>query len=396
MRFSEQFEIAKLYVRKIFNSTNHVENITLKSWRNKHPKVAEDLEKWDKFLQHRDKLAEFDTEKEWKIFLNKKTKKLIFLEQRKRMARIAAMITIPIAAALGTIVYVSHYLEKNTQEIQFTAIPHGERKAELTLSNGQIINLHPKQISKLQELNGTQIKNDSLMLSYQPVTPKTKTSEILYNQLKVDHGKEYFITLSDGTKVWLNSLSSLKYPVAFNGKKRIVELTGEAYFEVAHDKQHPFIVKTIDCNIRVLGTSFNISCYKSDNGVIATLLNGAVNIEKIKGIENKNYKLTPDKQFIYNKNRQNITIKDVDAKMFCSWAKGKFWMDNESLESLMTKMQRWYDINVFFLDEAAKKELFTGILPRFKEFHSLAKMIEQVSNVDIEINNKTVKIKTRN
>ncbi|MCL3779550.1 FecR family protein [Prolixibacteraceae bacterium JC049] len=300
MDFNKQFQIAKLHVQKMFNLNSHVEEAILRSWSNQYPKVSKDLKSWGMFCQHRNTLAQFDTEKEWEIFLN---------------------------------------------------------------------TLKVKKIA----------------------TPRT-----LYNQLTVDYDREHLITLSDGTKVWLNSLSSLKYPVTFNRKKRIVELTGEAYFEVVHDAQHPFIVKTTDYNIRVLGTSFNISCYKSDNGVVATLLNGAVNIEEKKGIEKQNFKLTPDKQFIYNKHQRSTTIKEVDAQMFCSWAKGKFWMDNESLESLMTKIQRWYDINVFFLDETVKKEVFTGVLPRFKEFHSLAKMIEQVSNVEIEINDKTVKIKTKN
>ena len=215
--------------------------------------------------------------------------------------------------------------------------------------------------------------------------------------MTVPRGGQFFIELSDGTKVWLNSDSKLKYPVKFLAeKKRNVELVyGEAYFEVSPRKNDPkssFNVETKSQKINVLGTKFNIKAYKEDKFITTTLVEGSVkinngNIDKV---------LKPNQQSKINFESNEIEISTIDVSHEISWVSGLFSFNEASLESIMESLSRWYDVKVVFKSGYQKRFLFTGILERSKSIKEIFSYIEKTSDEDdlkFEIVDKTIVIK---
>jgi len=217
----------------------------------------------------------------------------------------------------------------------------------------------------------------------------------VYNQILIGRGEEYHLVLSDGTRVWLNSETKLKYPTQFASNIREVELEGEAYFEVTKNPKAPFIVKTGQMDVKVLGTSFNISAYEDEETVQATLVEGKVKVTPHYG-ESSNIILSPNDQAVFTKSNNEITVREVDASMYSSWKEGVFAFDEEPLDEIMRKLARWYDIKVFFQDSEARKSQFSGKLPRFEDCKVLFEMMEKTTTVQFTIkDNQHVIVRTQ-
>ena len=198
--------------------------------------------------------------------------------------------------------------------------------------------------------------------------------------------------MSDGTKVWLNAETTLKYPVQFVGAERNVELTGEAYFEVAHNESKPFHVVSGGQSIEVLGTEFNISAYKDDLNIVTTLVKGKVSVYETY-TKNKNQLLKPNGQTTMNRRSGEITSKVVDPKNFIAWKSGAFYFQDKTFDGMMKVLSRWYDINVFYDNEAVREIKFTGRFKRYDDFETVKNLIEKTDEVKFELNGKTVVIK---
>ncbi len=390
----KQFFIAKLLIKEVFGQISPEQQEELDLWKEKNQETYNFLYDSKNFEDRKVKLANVDISEEWRLFQKRNNKKHISIF---RVFKYAASIIILLSLTTLTYWRISQKNGDYANEIVSLEIPHGEKKAELILSNGKSIQLTPGLFKKLREVDGTFISNDSLMLSYQEIEEDNKQKSIpdLHNELRVAHGGEYFLILCDGTKVWLNSLSTLKYPVKFSGKERIVELTGEAYFEVAHDPEHRFVVKNRDYDIRVLGTCFNISCYDDDDELVTTLVKGNVEIANIKGAPDKEFNLLVNDQLIFNRLNRSIKIQKVDAKTFSSWTEGSFIFENESLEKIFHKLERWYNINVFFIENDARYFEFTGILPRLESFEVILNMLETISEVEFTVKDQTILISVK-
>jgi transmembrane sensor len=272
------------------------------------------------------------------------------------------------------------------------SIEPGKPKAILTISNGKKIMMN--ELDSILTLTDSEsvIEIDSSGIKYEGITDKALISPAI-NILEVPHGGEFRLTLADGTKVWLNSESRLEYPVKFTEKTREVKLTGEGYFEVAQNKEKPFIVHSGSFDVKVLGTSFNISSFADDNQQVLTLAEGKVEIDHILGIPGKKYDVIPNQQFIFEKNTLSTEIKAVDADVYSAWTRGNFAFDNESIEQLFIKLERWYDVKVFYQNDPIRKEKLTGTLPRFEDFGTILKLINQVSDVEFEVKENTIIIK---
>jgi len=390
----KQFYIAKLIIKEVFGQLSPERQEELDLWKEKNHKTYKFFYTSKNYEERKAKLASVDISEEWKIFQKRNNKKHISIF---RVFKYAASIIILLSLTTLTYWRVSLKNRDNANEIVFLEIPHGEKKAELILSNGKSIQLTPGLFKELREVDGTFISNDSLMLSYEEIEEdnKQKSFPDLHNELHVVRGGEYFLILSDGTRVWLNSLSTLKYPVKFSGEERIVELTGEAYFEVAHDPEHRFVVKNRDYDIRVLGTCFNISCYDDDDELVTTLVKGNVEITNIKGAPDKEFNLLVNDQLIFNRLNRSIKIQKVDAKAYSSWTEGSFIFENESLEKIFHKLERWYNINVFFIENDARYFEFTGILPRLESFEVILNMLETISEVEFTVKDQTILISVK-
>ncbi|MDG1291944.1 MAG: FecR domain-containing protein [Flavobacteriaceae bacterium] len=279
--------------------------------------------------------------------------------------------------------------DKSSVVDSFQSIESGKSKAILTLDNGKNIDLVDDQKLNL-ESDDTKIIGGGNSITYLQKTSDPKKQK--YNILKTPRGGEFFITLSDSTKVWLNAESQIKYPVVFLGDIRRVELTGEAFFEVAPNKNKPFQVISGDQTIEVLGTSFNVSSYNDDIEVVTTLLEGKVKINQTFG-DKKSILLSPNEQSILNKENGIIENIKVDPNHFIAWKSGKFYFKQEKLKDITKVLSRWYDVEIFFANSVAENIRFTGRFKRYENFDHVRSIIELTEEVTFIKKGNTILIK---
>ena len=284
----------------------------------------------------------------------------------------------------GTLLYIwqKQYPPQYYNETYFADIHPGKQQALLITHDGRKVKLN-RDSGQIIRQNETIIQIDTTGLHYNP-SSQVPTG-IIYNTLVVPRGGEFFLTLSDGTKVWLNSDSRLEYPVNFVDSVREVTISGEAYFEVNHTNT-PFIVKTNKGNIRVLGTEFNVNNYPESRETVTTLINGKIAYCLPDG---QQLILTPNQQIIIRTNGQT-EIRTIDTQYATSWKNGMFLFQEMRLEDIMNQLERWYDIHVFYTHERAKNLHFSGDLSRFKNRNTFIEMFEKSSDVKIEVQGKNL------
>ena len=236
------------------------------------------------------------------------------------------------------------------------SIRPGSNRAVLTLAGGQQIVLDDAHNGILGRQGKTQvIKLDNGRLAYN--SGENTNDQPLYNTITTPRGGQYQITLPDETRVWLNAESSLRFPTAFTENERAVELTGEAYFEVAPNKNKPFLVKTGQSTTRVLGTSFNIMAYNDEGPVKTTLLEGAVNVDE----GGHSVLLQPGEQGIFNNG--SIATRTVNTRAVVAWKDGYYFFDRTPVQSVMRQIARWYNVDIVYKGAVPKDEI-VGRIPR--------------------------------
>ncbi|RXK85418.1 FecR family protein [Filimonas effusa] len=256
-------------------------------------------------------------------------------------------------------------------------------KATLTLSDGRTILLDTAGNGKLTNDGGIQIINLSGgRLQYQ--AGNSNTSAVAYNTLKVPRGGKFSVLLPDGTNVWLNSASSLKYPASFSGKERSVELDGEAYFEVA-PKSAAFIVKTGNLDVQVLGTAFNIMAYKDEGKIAATLVEGKV-LVKAAGAQKL---LKPKEQASLTNGTANLQVSTPDLEEVLAWKNGEFRFNHGSLSSILRQVARWYDVAIVY-QSAVPEVYFDGVVSRKSDVGDLLEVLEATHAVHFKVEEKRI------
>jgi transmembrane sensor len=282
----------------------------------------------------------------------------------KTIATIAASIIIVVTTA--TWYYFSNK-SIGTTIAKTIIISPGSNRATLIKSDGTTITLGDDAEASIQESNGMVINNNGSQLIYTATSDKT----VLYNTLQVPLKGVYSVILADGTKVWLNSLSSLYYPTAFTGKDRKVKVTGEAFFEVAQKKSQPFIVEVEGKQeIEVLGTSFNVNAYTNENFISTTLITGAIKINTAE----RSKLLKPGEQVQLAGNQMTINNK-INTADIISWKDGFFSADGKDVKAILRQAMRWYDIEVEYKGDI-KSEPFVGQLPRNINLSELLNILE--------------------
>jgi ferric-dicitrate binding protein FerR (iron transport regulator) len=279
-------------------------------------------------------------------------------------------------------------------------IAPGKNKAFLTLADGSRIALDDANNGKIADQAGVTIsKTADGQLLYQ-VSDSAKPTQAGFNTVETPKGGQYQVNLPDGTKVWLNAGSSLRYPAQFALNKRRVELKGEAYFEVAKRtvkgngpaKRLPFIVKTNSQEVEVLGTHFNINSYQEEGDTRTTLLEGSVAVHSLsnapKGLSIANQILKPGEQSTLR--GESIKVATVDTEQVMAWKEGFFMFDDENLQSIMHKVARWYDVEVDFKDNSLKTKSFSGTVSRFSNVSQLLKKIELTGSVHFKIEERRI------
>ncbi|WP_077438615.1 FecR family protein [Sphingobacterium sp. CZ-UAM] len=263
-------------------------------------------------------------------------------------------------------------------------ISPGMQSATLTLANGKQVRLQEIMDGQIAAEMGIKIsKSSDGLLIYE--VDKNADGGAGNHILSTTEGETYRIKLPDGTQVWLNAASSLKYPIRFALQgKREVELTGEAFFEVAKDPKHPFIVKASGQQIKVLGTHFNVNSYTDEPALRTTLLEGSVEVSS----SNQKLRLLPGQQSSLNA-KGILQIQQVDTAPIIAWTNHEFMFDQDDIESVMRKIARWYKVDVVYQGKKTS-EKFGGGISRFDDVKQVLKMLENTGAVHFRIEGKTL------
>ena len=270
---------------------------------------------------------------------------------------------------------------------QQTKIAPGISVAQLCLPDGNVINLDKDKIYNLQLSEGGRFVNEQGVLTYEG--GNSKMNVIQYNEIWIPRGGEYKLVLPDGTIVWLNAESSLRFPTSFTDNERKVYAKGELYFDEKHDEVKPFIVDVErGYTIRVLGTEFNLRAY-DDSPVVTTLVEGCVQVWSA----SDSVLLSPGQQALEMSGNHGIEVLDVDVVPYVAWHEGKFHFVRTPLKDIMEELARWYDVEVVFENPTVREECFTIEMQRFDDFNKVLRLIERTGMVTISVEAHTVTIK---
>ena len=307
-------------------------------------------------------------ERGWQLLCQKRVR-----AKRLRLRRLVAYAAV-LFVLLGSGISGYLYLYQNSADVLVAENLPSKGKVILKLAGGQTVVLGEEQ--KVIGADGeVMIKDSSTHLSYQRLTPNN--NKIEYNELTIPRGAAYSLNLADGTKVWLNSDSYLRFPVVFSKDSREVELTGEAYFEVARDEKRPFAVKVGENRIEVLGTHFNISAYGQEAGIFTTLAEGSVRVKT----SSQETVLIPGEQAGMSWEGNDLEVKKVDVALYTSWHLGVYEFRNTPLSEIADYLMRWYDIEVVFQSENIKHKRFTGAVKRDDSLMFTLENLEKISGL---------------
>ncbi|WP_316798353.1 FecR family protein [Pedobacter frigidisoli] len=314
----------------------------------------------------------------------KLTPKPGFIIRLKHIA-VAASILICITAGLIYFVGINNTLTP-VAKTQLKDVLPGRNKAILTLANGRVVDLDQAKNGEIASQHGIIIrKSHNGQLEYE--IQEDASGLAGSNTISTPRGGQYQVSLPDGTKIWLNAATSLKYPSAFASNERVVELNGEAYFEVAKDQKRPFRVKTAQQTVEVLGTHFNINAYRDEPSTKTTLLEGSVKVNHT-GTE---VRLNPgDQARLTLANNALTTIRDVDVEQETAWKNDVFSFNDDDLKTVMRQISRWYDIDVVYQGKISNDRYF-GEIPRNNNLSEVFKILE-LNHVHIDISGKTLTV----
>lgn len=306
----------------------------------------------------------------------------------KRLVPYAVAASVALCISAITFLYFNkNRLVGQNEQAQTHDVAPGGNKAVLTLANGKKIVLTDGdngQLAKQAGISITKTKDGELV--YSVVAEQESQSPVEYNTTETPRGGQYQIILADGSKVWLNAASSLKYPTRFGGKERIVELTGEGYFEIAHNEAMPFKVKTNKQVVTVLGTHFNVNAYEDEPSLRTTLLEGSVKVSTDNGTAAR--VLRPGQQSALTGNKIDVT--DGDTEEAVAWKNGYFRFRGESIESIMRKLSRWYNIEVRY--EGNVSGDYYGKVLRFKSISHVLKMLSKTESVHFKVEGRRITV----
>ena len=293
----------------------------------------------------------------------------------RKFIRYAAVILILLTA--GMFYWWSTRDVREESPVLYSQIGAGTTGAKLTLGDGRVVDIVKGQKLELEEVDGTKIVTDSVGIDYSVQEIEDKP-EVL-NKVQTLTGMEYSLTLSDGTKVYLNAETKLEFPTHFTGERRIVKLEGEAYFDVSKDAARPFIVEVNSLEVRVLGTAFNLRSYDDEGLVVTTLVEGKVEVAADEVVRT----ITPGMQVVYEKENGDMKVQKVDVLLYTAWQSGKFIFKNERLEDIMIYLSKWYGFNYRFIDNHAKEVRIGARLDRYDNMEPIIEMLKRTGLVNI-------------
>ena len=290
-----------------------------------------------------------------------------------------------VAAAVAIIVCAVVWSLPEAEELPFARqegqIVPGKVEAVLTFANGE--KLH------ITDTTSEEVWKERLLVVDSACEGKAFVEEgqaVTYNVLAVPAGGEFFYVLPDSTRVWINSDSELRFPTNFVDGVRRVELRGEAFFDVAHDRRSPFVVTLSGGDITVYGTRFNVTDYK-ETGLSAVLVEGSIGFRSLHG---DTVRLTPSERMVYGGDETGISVEKVDTELYTAWIDHRFVFRGQTLEEIMSTLARWYDFDIVFADEEARTIRLSGRLNRYDDIRVLLRTYEEVAGVHFGIRGREI------
>ena len=324
----------------------------------------------------------FNQEKAWSA-INRKIGKTT---NYRKWLSYAAVILLPLAISFLILNHVSEY-EAGLAEVK--TIKPGETNAVIYFSNGDIVDLKNDTSSLIRSEENLLVERDSNRLRIND--DELNTSEVAkMNRIVTPIGGEYQVELPDGTKVWLNADSYLEFPSKFSDKERKVIAKGELYFDVAKNKDWPFIVESNGMKLKVLGTEFNLRAYSDESEMVSTLVEGSVLVSNSFGNE---VILRPGRQVSVSTSSKSMQEKQANVEAVIAWKNGRFIFDNRRIEDIMYDLSRWYDVKVFFANSKVKDKRFSVDVPRYGEIESILTLIEGTGETFFTITNNVITVK---
>ncbi len=382
--------ISKLISASISRELSPSEKTRLQNWLNENERNRVLYEKFKKEAFLKSKAEFYSNIDITKAYLNINHKLEKKLNQRRFLSTMKYVATFLLPITIVVLLWNYYPKERKVAKQESTLIKAGNKKAQLILANGERIAISEIETDTTLKEKGIHIYSSNNKLKYNAKKDNSLSSE--YNTLVVPPGGEYFLELADGTTVWLNSDSKLRYPINFINENRKVYLEGEAYFNVAHNEKKPFIVNINDSEVKVLGTSFNLKSYQEENDIVATLVEGKISLSTSKNSESNSLILNPGEQGTIARNG-NMSKKKVDVNLFTSWKDGRIVFKDQSLKEIMNTIYRWYDIEVFYMNSSIQDIKYTGNIKKYNDFNDFANILELAGLVKFEIKGKTVIIK---
>ena len=381
-------DIHELILAYLREDISEEEMSRLRVWldeNERHQRLLEELRDKDVLQREIGEYVSFDTSRRWgqlKEAMEEPVRK------GRSLLKVWGAVAAVVVAFVGGLLYwqMTGSPQPEVKQVAIARIEQGGMRAVLITETGQQVVLQGLKDTCLN-ITGTETLNirEDGSLKYS-LSALSSMSE--WHTLRIPKGGEYKIVLDDGTEIWLNSASELKYPAHFVGNERRVQLTGEAYFQVARNEAAPFIVETRDMDVKVLGTSFNVSVYEDEESCHATLVEGRVEVnDKVNG---EKVVLTPGKQALLRGGE--MTVREVNTKLYTLWRLDRFTFASEDMEGVIRKLSRWYNVDFFFANSSMKQKRFTGSLPKYADISQVLKMIEMTTDIKFEIKEHTIMI----
>ena len=382
----KRLDIARLIAEELTGTIDEKDRVVLARWldederhRKEYTNILESLKAGNEAWKDQERGRQL-MESRWGVVKSHVIRKV---GRRMVWGKYAAIILL--CVSIGTFWFVNEEKQQEMKDVAVAKIEHGSMKAQLVLANGRKVDLTPETKLQLEEVGGTRILTSENMVKYSGEDTLTEQlAEVKYNTLIVPRGGEFSLELADGTRVWLNAGSRLRYPVVFTGEERRVEMDGEVYFEVVKNQGKPFIVAVNGVDIRVLGTSFNVSAYQED--VVTTLVEGKVQLKR----GDEQVVLSPNQQAIWSDDK--FKVKQVDARNYVLWKEGIFYFEDVDLERILDDMARWYNVNIFYMNPTLKKMKFSVEIKRYEDINEILRRIEQTKRVKFEIKDRTINV----
>ena len=390
-KFENIYQDAALMRKFLLGEANEAERKELEKRLAECPdlkKVYEQLQNGETLKAAFGECKDYSSKKAYQSFLQKIGR----MEKKERKPSISRVWWYAAAAVIVLAVGLSFYMSNfySAVEEKRVLIQPGTQQAQLTLPDGSIIDVDKKEVNVV--VDGVQVKYKKGVLSYQPTVTtqheeeSTEEKPVKSNELVIPRGGENTVILADGTTVHLNAGSKLTYPVRFAGKRRVVALEGEAYFDVVKDETRPFIVQTHLGEVTVLGTAFNINAY-TDASVYTTLVHGKV---QFSSSSIGTIILSPGEQAVVSANGSEKRMVDLDE--YVGWVDGRYVFNNRPLGEIMQTFERWYDIQVYYETPHLRDITYSGSLKRYGTINSFLDALELTGDLTYKISGRNILI----